>query len=278
MQNKTVGNAGSEPAEEGVDRETEGDGVGRMPGNELTKEDSRVQAHEEGTTHLHDHMVLQTFGPGQHFPTSDDHLAKPLEPQTATRQNSISGINTQTFPIKSNNSYLQDSVVGRPTSESPLQRRGEAPHHQSPSVGENPETELAPTDIVPDRLVEEHSDTIMDQSRGHQNDLQIRIKVEESPTPASLLKRTPQHLEFNHNTMASLGDQKHGLIYLADAEKRKRDELDTEDREAKFPKIADKAGDIGEVCKQMDSDYEPAESDQIEELERTIESVERPPN
>ncbi|OBT94485.1 hypothetical protein VE01_07203 [Pseudogymnoascus verrucosus] len=80
--------------------------------------------------------------------------------------------------------------------------------------------------------------------------------------------------------MASLGDQQHGPIYLADvtcAEKRKRDELDTEDREAKFPKIADKAGDIGEVCKQMDSDYEPAESDQIEELERTIESVERPP-
>lgn len=185
MQNKTVGNAGAEPAEKGVGRETEGDGVGRMPGNELTKEDGGVQAHEEETTHLHDHMALQTFGPGQHFPTSDDHLAKPLEPQTATRQNSISGINTQTFTIKLNNSYLQDSVVGRPTSESPLQRRGEAPHHQSLSVRENPQTELAPTDIVPDRLVEEHSDTIVDQSRGHQNDLQIRIKVEESPTPAS---------------------------------------------------------------------------------------------
>lgn len=147
-------------------------------------------------------------------------------------------------------------------------------------MGENTQTELAPTDLVSDRPLKELSNTIVNQNRAHQNDLQIRIKVEEPPTQASLLKRMPQHLEFNHNAMVTLEDQQHGLIHLAEvtcAEKRKRDELDPEGREAKFPKIAEEAGDIGKVCRQMDSAYEPAKSDQIEELGRRIDTLERPP-
>ncbi|OBT46128.1 hypothetical protein VE00_02897 [Pseudogymnoascus sp. WSF 3629] len=278
-QNKTMGDAEAEAAEEVVERESEGDGTGEMPGTEIQQDDDGIQMYEEGAIHPHDHMSLQPSGSGQLFLISDDHLTKPLEPQTVMAPNISSEINTQAFTIRSNSSYLHDSVIGRPTSESPLQRRSEA-NHQSLSVGENTQTELAPTSLVSDRPLKELSDTIVNQNRAHQNDLQIRIKVEESPTQESVLNRIPQHLEFNQNAMASLEDYDHGLNHFLEvtcAEKRKRAELDTEDREAKFPKIAEEAGDIGKFCGQTDSDYEPAEADQIEELGPKIDTLERSP-
>ncbi|OBT74324.1 hypothetical protein VF21_06862 [Pseudogymnoascus sp. 05NY08] len=279
MEDKTVGGAEAEAVDDVVGRESEGDGVGEMPGLDLKKDDGGVKTYEEGAIHPHDHTSLQPSGSGQLFLISDDHLANPLEPQTVIAPNTSSDINTQTFTIRSNISYLHDSVVGRPTSESPLQQRSEA-NSQRLFVGENTQTELAPTDLVSDRPPKELPGTVEDQSRGHQYDLQIRIKVEESPTQASLLKRTPRCLEFKHNAMASLNDHQHGLINFMEvtrAEKRRHDELDTDDRDVKFPKIAEEADDIGIVYEQTDSDYEPAESGQIEELGRTIDTLERPP-
>lgn len=76
--------------------------------------------------------------------------------------------------------------------------------------------------------------------------------------------------------MASLEDHDHGLMHLVEvtcAEKRKRAELDTENREAKFPKIAEERGHISKVNGQTNSDHEPAESDQIEEIGRKIDTL-----
>ncbi|KFY81474.1 hypothetical protein V500_11385 [Pseudogymnoascus sp. VKM F-4518 (FW-2643)] len=261
MKDNTVGDVEAEVADEVFDKETGGDDVGGMLGTDSRKDGNGDKVDEEGAFHPHDHMSSQASDCGQISIMSDDHLAKPLEPQTITRPNSFSEINTQTFSIKSNSSYLQDQLVGRPASESPLQRKSVA-NRQSQSVGQTLQAELAPADSV-----------------GHHNAHQTGIKVEESPTPASLLKRIPQYLEFSHNNMASLKDHDHGLIHLVEvtcAEKRKRGELDTENREAKFPKIAEE-GHISKVSGQTSSGHEPEESDQIEELGRNIDTLKRSP-
>lgn len=80
--------------------------------------------------------------------------------------------------------------------------------------------------------------------------------------------------------MAFVEDHDHGLINFVEvacAEKRKRAELDTENREAKFPKIAEDGGHISKAGRQANSDHEPAESYQIEELGRKVDTSKRSP-
>lgn len=199
IQNKTVGGAAAAVADEVVDKETGGDDVGGMLGTELRKDGNSIQVGEEGAFHPHDHTSSQASGCGQISIMSDDHLTKPPEPQTPTRPNSLSEINTQSFTIKSNSSYLHNRLVGRPASESPLQRKSEA-NRQSQLVVQTIQAELVPTDLVSDTLMKESSDTFVDQDRGHHNDHQIGVKVEESPTPASLLKRIPQYWNLTTTT------------------------------------------------------------------------------
>ncbi|KFY53440.1 hypothetical protein V496_07595 [Pseudogymnoascus sp. VKM F-4515 (FW-2607)] len=274
MQNMTVEDAGAAIIDGEISRETEGDSDGKLGGTGIENDGSCVEDDEEGAFHPHDHMSLQAFDNGQLSTMSDDHSAKPLEPQTAMRSKNFYAINTPTFTIKSNGSYLHNPLVVRPASESPLKRKSEA----SPevlSMGKTIQEETAPSDT----LMKETSDTIVDKNRGHPDGLCTRIKVEESPTPASLLKRVPHYLEFDDRNMASPEAPQHSPTRIVEAtgvEKRKRAELDTEDREAKFPKIAEE-GHISRTSGQTKSDHGLAEHGQIEEPGLKIGTLDRPP-
>ncbi|OBT63743.1 hypothetical protein VE03_06158 [Pseudogymnoascus sp. 23342-1-I1] len=275
MQKETVGDAGAKEGDKVVGTESEGDGIDSRLGIELKNDGTGVHFDEEGVFHPQDHTsLLQPSDNSQLSTMSDDYLAKHLEPKTATRSDSFSEINTQTFTIKSNSSYLHDSLVCRSASESPLKRKSEA-NREGQSMRQTIQAELAPTVLMSGTLMKDSSDMTVGQGRGRRNDLQTVIKVEESPTPASLLKRIPQYLEFDH--MASPEDPQHGLtgiVELACAEQRKRAELDTEHREAKTPKIV-QGGHTSKASGQKKSDHEPAEHDQIEEIGRKIDTPER---
>lgn len=273
MQNKTVEDAGAAVIAGAVSGETEGDGDERLGGTEIENDGCGVEDDEEGAFHPHVHKSFETSDNGQ-FSTMSDHSAEPLEPQTATRSKSFHEINTLTFTIKSNSSYLHNPLVVRPASESPLKRKSEA-NPDDQLMGQTIQSETAPSDTV----MEEPSDTIMGQNRGYPNDILTSIKVEESPTPASLLKRIPQYLEFDHRNMAFPDAPQQSPTRIVDVscvEKRKRAELDTEEREAKFPKIAEE-GHITRTGGQTKSDHELAEHGQIKESGSKIGTLDRPP-
>lgn len=262
IQNKRMGDEEPETTEKMVGTESEGDGAGGMLGD---------QADEEGASQPRDHMVFRSSGSRQLPIMSDDRLTKLLEQQTATKPNSFSfsEIKTQTFTIKSNGSYLHDQLIGRSPSESPLKRKSEASIQSQTTEHYNIDTEVTPTKLLSNMPTRLNPDTPM----GHRNDLQIRIKVEESPTPASLLKRIPQYLEPNDNHMASLEDYEHGLVHFVEvtyAKKRKSDELDSGNAGSKYPKTAEETENIGDVRVELNSHHEPAESNQIKEFGNRI--------
>ncbi|KFY05098.1 hypothetical protein O988_00253 [Pseudogymnoascus sp. VKM F-3808] len=219
--------------------------------------DNNVQAHEEGEHHPKDHIVVRDFGSGLIVTKSGDHSTKPQEPQTVMRPN-FSDINSQIFTIKSNSSFMHDPLVKRPASESPLRRKSEAYHHS------------APTDLAADTMTREISHSIMGPNGAKNDDLQTVVKVEESPTPASLLKRTPWYLDFNsnHGDTASLEDSEHDSFHSLETTfvgKRKRTELDTGNRETKLPKTVG-SGDIGRGHAQAVLYHEPTEPGKFEQF------------
>ncbi|KFY50410.1 hypothetical protein V495_00294 [Pseudogymnoascus sp. VKM F-4514 (FW-929)] len=258
MRNKEVVNAGSRQMYHIVGGEPAVDDRMRSQGSDHEEEkDDNVQSHGAGEHHPRDHIVVRDFGSGLIFTTSGDHSAKPLEPQTVTRPN-FSDINSQIFTIKSNSSFLHDPLVRRPASESPLRRKSEA-YHQS-----------APTELAADTMTRESSHSFMGPNRAKNDDLQTVVKVEESPTPASLFKRTPWYSDFNsnHGDTASLGDSEHDSFHSLEttfAGKRKRTELDTGNRETKLPKTAE-SGDVGRGPEQAVLYHEPTETGKFEQF------------
>ncbi|KFY25001.1 hypothetical protein V493_04901 [Pseudogymnoascus sp. VKM F-4281 (FW-2241)] len=174
-------------------------------------------------------------------------------------------------------SYLRDPVVRRQTTESPSQRKSEA-NRQNLSVGQTMQSKLGPAASVSDKPMEESSDRTLAQDISHCSDIQIAIKVEESPTPELLMRRMPQYLEFNHNNMTSMGDCGPGVFRLVDAiceERGNRAELDAENGEAEILKIARER--INKVSGQTKLGHKSAGSDKIQELGQVADTIKRRP-